>query len=117
MIFTMLIWLASDIFFSLSFIYFMEFSSNNLREKSNASLLYSYTFGIIFGHLVAMWSMDFKVLYGIIFGYSLLTLYVYYQMTDTPFFYYSQKQFGKFKAVMTRMYQMNQLEIETTSGK
>jgi MFS family permease len=117
MFFTLFIWLGCDVIVSCSFIYFLEFSSKKLREKCNALIFYSFSFGVITGHVANIGIKDFWVMYLIIFIYTVLTIGVLYFMTDTPFFYYSQKRLKEFEKVMRQIYNVNKPYISTTPGK
>lgn len=116
-ILTLLIWLSSDITLSLSFIYFLEFSSDSIRQKSNAILFYAYTLGIIFGHILNSGLGDFRTMYLFVFLFTMASLFVYFFMIETPYFYYSQANFSKFKDTLLKIYSINKSEIETTEGR
>ena len=110
-LFTFVIWIASDITLALTFIYFVEFSSELVRERSNAIFFYAYTFGVIFAHVSNIWIKDFRVMYGFIFFANFPTIIIYWQMKNTPFFLHSQKKWTQFKSVMFQIFQKNQANI------
>jgi hypothetical protein len=113
---TLLIWLSSDTTLSLAFIYFLEFSTQEIREKSNATLYYSYTGGVISAHLINIFIKDFRVMYVFIFVFVLSTVFVYFFMKETPYFFYAKGKFDEFSDIINRIYDINKEEIETTPG-
>lgn len=113
---TLLIWLSLDTTMSLAFIFFMEFSADSIREKSNAILFYAYTFGVISAHVINIVIRDFRMMYLCLFVFSVCFLFVYFFMNETPYFYFEKGDFENFKKVVLKIFKVNKKQTSTTQG-
>ena len=108
---TLMMWIGADIFTSIGFVYFCEFSSGDIRNFSNSLLFISEYLGMIFCNIITIFLKNYQDIYKIIFFYSLLCVIIYIFLKESPYYLYSKNKMKKFKNVIKKIKNINQSTV------
>ena len=103
-----ILWLSMDVLLPLTYVYFSEVSSGQLRQKSNIILVLSFATGAILCFVVNMGITHFKMIYKVGCIVILINFPLFFFLKRTPYYLFSKNRISDFQRVLKTIWKMNQ---------
>ena len=96
-----ILWLSMDVLVPLTYVYYTEISSGQLRQKSNIIIVLSSAFGAVLCPVVNIGITHFKMIYIINFP-------LFFFLKQTPYYLFNKNRIKDFQRVLMEIWQTNQ---------